>query len=181
MTGRLLLTVAATLSAAMLASCEKDTDTLFSNQEDKIASYVSSYLEDTTKRAVYNGGSVRLVAAEGSGLDSLGASGKATINYAGYVFSGSVSKSGLFATNMAEVGLEASWDLSDSTAFTPVQVDMRDKGLVTGLRNGLLGMKAGEEAIILFSGKYGFGKRPLGTIPANSALAYHVWVVSLDE
>ena len=53
--------------------------------------------------------------------------------------------------------------------------------LVDGLKRGLEGVKAGEECLILIPGKYGFGKRKIGTIPANSALAYYVWVLSLDE
>ena len=53
--------------------------------------------------------------------------------------------------------------------------------MVTGLRNGLVGVKGGEECYILFSGKYGFGNKQSGTIPANSALVYHVWVESLSN
>jgi FKBP-type peptidyl-prolyl cis-trans isomerase len=53
--------------------------------------------------------------------------------------------------------------------------------LVDGLRRGLPGVKAGDECYILFSGKYGFGDRILGTIPANAALAYHIWVQSISN
>ena len=50
-----------------------------------------------------------------------------------------------------------------------------------GLRKGLLGVKAGEICYIVFSGKYGFGDEIIGSIPANSALIYQIWVESLTD
>ena len=63
----------------------------------------------------------------------------------------------------------------------PVMLNLGEDELVEGLRNGLRGVRGGEECYILFSGKYGFGKKAFGTIPANSALAYHVWVESVSN
>ena len=34
---------------------------------------------------------------------------------------------------------------------------------------------------IIFSGKYGFGKKTFGIIPANSALLYKIWVHSISN
>ena len=56
-----------------------------------------------------------------------------------------------------------------------------DKDIVPGLRRGLAGVKEGQECFILFSGKYGFGKHELGTIPANAALVYHIKVESISN
>jgi FKBP-type peptidyl-prolyl cis-trans isomerase len=42
-------------------------------------------------------------------------------------------------------------------------------------------VKAGEECEILFCGKYGFGNSTFGIIPANSALAFKIWVVSVSN
>ena len=56
-----------------------------------------------------------------------------------------------------------------------------DDGLVTGLHNGLKGVKSGEICYILFSGQYGFGKRPVGAIPGNSALLYYIRVESVSN
>ena len=58
---------------------------------------------------------------------------------------------------------------------------MTDVHLVEGLRNGLLGVRTGEECEILFSGKYGFGNEIFGTIPVNSALLYKIWVVGVSN
>ena len=53
--------------------------------------------------------------------------------------------------------------------------------MVKGLRNGLVGVRAGEECEIIFSGKYGFGRKAFGIIPANSALLYKIWVHSISH
>ena len=56
---------------------------------------------------------------------------------------------------------------------------MSDAKLIPGLKDGLLGVKAGEECEILFSGKYGFGNENFGIIPANSAQLWTIWVVGV--
>jgi FKBP-type peptidyl-prolyl cis-trans isomerase len=42
-------------------------------------------------------------------------------------------------------------------------------------------VKGGEECQILFTGKYGFGNKAFGIIPANSALVYKIWVESISN
>ena len=56
----------------------------------------------------------------------------------------------------------------------------KDK-LLEGLRNGLIGVRNGEQCKILFSGKYGFGDEEFGIIPTNSALAYEIWVEAVSN
>ena len=53
--------------------------------------------------------------------------------------------------------------------------------LLKGLENGLKGVRGGEECYILFSGKYAYGKKIVGTIPSKSALVYHVTVESITN
>ncbi|MDO5442790.1 MAG: FKBP-type peptidyl-prolyl cis-trans isomerase, partial [Bacteroidia bacterium] len=104
------------------------------------------------------------------------------ILYAGYDFTGgSISNSKLFATNSMDFALSAKWSLSDSTVFAPLTVNLADKGVIEGLRLGLEGVKEGEECYILFSGKLAFGKEKNGTIPANSPLAFRVWVQNVEN
>jgi FKBP-type peptidyl-prolyl cis-trans isomerase len=62
-----------------------------------------------------------------------------------------------------------------------MEINITDSELIEGLRNGLMGVKAGEECEILFSGKYGFGNKTFGMIPAKSALLYKIWVVSVTN
>lgn len=100
----------------------------------------------------------------------------------GFTIGGSGSARGLtlFATNHYATAALSGWTLSEGD-FAPMTVDLGSGDLVEGLQAGLPGVRAGEVCDILFSGKYGLGKKPLGTIPANSALLYRIWVVSISE
>ena len=60
-------------------------------------------------------------------------------------------------------------------------INMKEYELVPGLRSGLIGVRSGEECQILFTGKYGFGNKAFGTIPANSPLVYRIWVESISN
>ncbi|MBQ0148985.1 MAG: FKBP-type peptidyl-prolyl cis-trans isomerase [Bacteroidales bacterium] len=157
-----------------LAACSKSaTETLFNTQETNIDTFVDRYLQSNPDaRVVYNKSVVRIVVAEGEGTE-LAKGGCATVFYAGYNFSGSaMNASTLFATNNSDVAAASKWNISDESVFAPAEMNLGD-GLVEGLRLGMEGVRKGEECIILFSGKYGFG-RQVGTIPANAALAYSI-------
>lgn len=141
---------------------------------------VDTTFKDTTwtdsLRVAYNRGSARIVKKEGNG-EELNANGAVSFYYAGYVFAGNTS---LFATNHQQTAETSKFNLSDQD-FNIFEVNLGDGEMVEGLRNGLEGVKAGEECEILFSGKYGFGKHTFGTIPANSALLYKIWVVGVSN
>lgn len=167
------------LIAAVAAACKKEErELMYANQESKIEAFVTKSLADTnTVRVEYNGGAVRIVLTEGQDVD-LNARGKVTFLYAGYDFTnGNISSAGMFATNNSAM----SWNVSDTTVFQPVTVDMADTDIVEGLQHGLIGVRSGEECYILFSGKYGFGKDKLGTIPANAPLAFHLWIQNVEN
>lgn len=170
-------------SALLLASCTKESvRNTYNKQEQNIESFINGQMQSNeSARIVKNGGSIRLVIQEGEG-EELGEDGIVSFLYAGYVLnSASINQSNLFATNNKEYAESIKWSVSDSTAFDIVTVRLRDADFVEGLQKGIKGVKAGEECYILFSGKYGYGSKAFGTIPANSALAYHVWVESLSE
>ena len=68
-------------AVVLLVSCEKDTDTIFANQEKAIDSYVTSFLNaNPDTKVIYKNKVVRLVVQEGTGLDSLSSKGKLTVN-----------------------------------------------------------------------------------------------------
>lgn len=183
MTGRVKIMTILAVMAALMGSCAKeDIKTQYSKQEQNIESFISSTLSSVdTAYVVRNRGTDRVVIVPGQG-DSLKSSGTVSFYYAGYVMSGSsVSASSLFSTNRKDIAEAAGWELSDSTALDIRTLAIASSGLVDGLRYGLEGVRGGQECYILFSGKYGFGKKPLGTIPANAALAYHVWVESISN
>ncbi len=94
--------------------------------------------------------------------------------------SGSSSGMTMFSTNHKPTALYVQWNVSDAD-YEPLNVSPSMDNIVEGLRNGLVGVQAGEVCDIAFSGKYGFGKKGMGTVPANAALLYRVWVESVSN
>jgi len=181
-------------------SCVKEKqETIYKKQETQIDSYLTKNRtakrdstiinEDGTKRdtswtdtlnIIYNNGSARLEKKKGSG-PALSADGAVSFYYAGYIFKGSsVSASNLFATNHQQTAESSNFTVTDPD-YSLLEVNMAEADMVEGLRNGLIGVRAGEECEILFTAKYGYGKRTFGIIPANSALLYKIWVVGVSN
>lgn len=132
-----------------------------------------------TLRVIYNNGSARLVTKEGEG-EELKSNGSVAFYYAGYVFSSGISSSNLFSTNHQETAANAGWTLTDEDDDI-LTINLESYELLPGLKSGLQGVRSGEECQILFSGKYGFGKKGVGIVPANSALIYKIWVESISN
>jgi FKBP-type peptidyl-prolyl cis-trans isomerase len=166
-----------------LLSCSKEEEnSVYDSQETRISTFVDNQLEsDPTYSVVYSEKATKLIVKEGDG-DQLSSSGTISFFYAGYAFTGTtINSDNLFATNDKETSDGIGWNLSDSTAFNVLTINLSDSNLIEGLRSALPGVKSGEECYILFSGKYGYGKRKIGTIPAKCALAYHIWVESINN
>lgn len=184
-----LLLAILTLSLSLTSCVKEKLENTYNTQEDKIDQFIEKnrYIKTTvdgktetdTLRVVYNGGSSRLVTKEGEG-EELKSNGMVAFYYAGYTFNGNISNSNLFATNHLETATSAGWQLTDKS-YDIMTIDMTEYELIKGLFNGLTGVKAGEECQIFFSGKYAFGKRALGIVPANSALVYKIWVESISN
>ena len=172
------ITYAALSVCILLTSCVKEKlENIYNKQEDKIDQFIEKnrYQKRTengetvtdTLRVIYNSGSSRLVTKEGEG-EELKENGAIAFYYAGYIFSNGISNSNLFTTNHKETAVSSGWTLTDEQ-------------LLPGLKSGLAGVRAGEECQIFFSGKYGFGKKSSGIVPANSALVYKIWVESISN
>lgn len=178
---RNIAVILAGIALSSTACVKQQLETTYNAQENRIDQYIEkSRISGTdTLRVVYNGGSSRLVTKEGEGAE-LKANGNIAFYYAGYLFNGSINKSNLFVTNHSQSAAEAGWTLTDEEAKV-LTINLNDYELIPGLKNGLVGVKGGEECQILFTGKYGFGKKAFGIIPANSALVYRIWVESISN
>ena len=130
-------------------------------------------------RVVYHNGSTRLVREEGSG-PMLDPGGSISFYYAGYTFPGSIDKKNLFVTNHQATAEASNFALTDPN-YEIYEINLGETELIDGLKSGLTGVRAGEECEILFSGKYAFGNSTFGIIPANSALAFKIWVVGVSN
>lgn len=173
---KILPIISFALAILFLGACGGNSlQTTYTNQAEKIDKWVDSQLKSHPEyRAVYNDGVVRLIIAEGTG-DYLEKGGKLTFTYTGYTFDNySVSNSNIFATNDADLAGTARWNLTDESVFTPTTIVLGRDDLVKGLEMGLEGICEGEDCYIVFSGKYGFGRKRLGTIPANTAICYRI-------
>lgn len=166
------------MAAAALTSCVKTKlEGVYNKQEDQIDKYLSNY--EGEYRIVRNGGSNRLVLIEGEG-EELSSGGYVSFYYAGYTFNGSVSASNLLITNHQSSAQQAGWELTDAN-YELYEINLEDTQLLKGLKDGLKGVRAGEECEIVFSAKHGFGNKPFGIIPANTALLYKIWVVGVSN
>ena len=165
----------------LAASCEKK-ESSFDKQESNIQAIVASLMkanEDATTD--YNEGSVRVTVVHGDG-QALEKGGAVSFYYAGFYITGSSLNNGsLFATNYDTFASSARWTVTDSTAFDIKTVSLAKDDIVEGLRNGLIGVKGGDECYVLFSGKHGFGKHNIANIPPDAALAYHLWIKSVTN
>ena len=182
-----ILLILTTFVCFLTTSCVKQQlETVYNKQEDQIDQYISRAMLSTdesgnpdTLRVVRNEGSNRLVLKEGTG-EELAADGYVSFYYASYIFSGSVSSSNMFTTNRLESAIEVGWSAEESE-YTLYEISLQDADLIPGLKYGLEGVKAGEECEIIFSAKYGYGNKPLGMIPAKTALLYKIWVVGVTN
>lgn len=204
MKSKIILIIIACMAAG---SCVKDKlEETYSKQETQIDAYITKNMvvkrdsiqitvtpnaedpakNDTTRvkvewedtlDVVYNKGAARLVKTEGTGPE-LKTNGAVSFYYAGYVFNSSPST--LFATNHQETAAGAGFVLTDED-YAIFEADMTSTRMIEGLKNGLVGVRSGEECEIIFSGKYGFGDEIFGTIPVNSALLYKIWVVGVSN
>lgn len=199
------------ISLLATSCVKEKLENTYNNQEDKIDQYIEKnrYKKSTVKvpardpetgeikldgdgqpvmkdstvtdtmRVVYNQGSARLVIKEGEG-EELRSNGSVAFYYAAYTFTNSISSSNMFSTNHLETASSAGWTLSDENDDI-LTINLETYELIPGLKNGLVGVRSGEECQIFFSGKYGFGKKGIGIVPATSALVYKIWVESISN
>lgn len=175
---KLVILLAVIVSAT---SCIKEKlEENYNKQEEQIDKYITNALQkDESYSVTYNDGASRLTTQAGEGPE-LSSSGSVSFYYAGYTFNGGLNPSDLFGTNHQPTAEQAGWTLTDPD-YSLMEINMKDSRLIKGVRNGIIGVKAGEECEILFSGKYGFGNSTFGIIPAQSALAFKIWVVGVSN
>ena len=166
--------------AGGLLSCSKQSlQTTYDKQTTFIENFVAARMKEDPKATLArNGGAYRITLHDTlpPARDSLKEGGRVSLHYACFTLtSASISTSNLVATNIQEVAAQARWTLSDNTRFKLDTLSL-DKNLVQGLQDGLAGVQPGDEAYILFTGKYGFGNSEKGTIPALSALVYYILI-----
>ena len=168
--------------ALLCAGCSKSNlETIFSSQDEKIEAFITKEQERVPGSVIiHDEGITRMIIKEGSG-EPLDDGGTVSFYYAGYEFNGSISNDKMFATNHEETAKACKWELSGEGRYDIITTTLEEASFVEGLERGLRKVRGGEECYIVFSGRYGFGSKKYGTIPANSALLYHIWVESISN
>lgn len=145
-------------AAFVVLSCDKeDRKNTYASQEAAIDSYVAGFSAEN--RVVYRKGSVRVVMQEGTSVDTLKRGDSLYFYYSGYIFN--YGKGSLFATNVE--GL-------------PLKIKYGSDAMIEGLKNGLEGMRTGENSYIMFSGKYGYGNQIMFNIPKMTPLFFDITI-----
>lgn len=166
------LYILAAIAAA--ASCSnKDKELKIADQEASIDSYIANNFSDS--KVVHRNGSNRVILDSTvlSLTDSLVYGDSLHLYYAGYVFTSSPSQ--LFCTNNEYVATESGFSITDPD-YSIKKILFSKDCMISGLVNGLYGVREGEHCLILFSAKYGFYDEAVYNIPELSALAYEIWV-----
>lgn len=174
MTRNVLIYLAMTAAAVLLSSCTKeDKELTIADQEAAIETYISQNFQDY--KTVHRNGTNRII-IDSTVLalpDSLEYGDSLHFYYAGYIFTSSPSS--LFSTNNETVAEENGYSVTDPD-FSIRKILFSEDCMISGLVNGLYGVREGEHCILLFSAKYGFYDDYVYNIPKLSALAYEIWV-----
>ena len=174
MTRNVLTYLTLLAAAALLSSCAKeDKELTVADQEAAIETYISRDFSDY--RTVHRNGSNRII-IDSTVLalpDSLEYGDSLHFYYAGYIFTSSPSS--LFSTNNEYVAQESGYTVT-APDFSVRRILFTEDCMISGLVNGLYGVREGEHCILLFSAKYGFYDDYVYNIPKLSALAYEIWV-----
>jgi len=175
-----LLLIAVT--AISLGSCNASKEDSYTKQMAGIISYLEEECKkDTTSATYYTtiDGSNRLTRIQGSSIE-IEKGDTLDFIFTGYLFSDfKISDSNIFTTNDSTV----TWPVSDSSRVenAPYSTVFGQGCLFTGLNLGFTGIHDKEECEIIFPSALGAGQSRIGTIPANTPLAFKVRVDSIRK
>lgn len=137
------------LGLVLLSACNLDVATTPDQPTDPAKeTFASSLNIDISQMTKTADGDYYKDLKVGSG-DALTAPGPVDMEYAGYLKTGALFDQG-----------------------TLTQFDLR--GSVVGLQDGMIGMRAGGERVIVIPSELGYGSTPVGSIPPNSTLVFDV-------
>ena len=170
------------LMLTLVGCTDKEVELKYISQEEQIDNYIKSQFDTLTPIARNNGANRITLAQTKEVLDTVTGI-MPTVNtlekgdsikffYAGYIFNNGPQT--LFHTNNPEIS-----KFYGDTLPKSLRYGFED--IILGLEYGLEGIKDGEEALIIFSGKYGFQNEPMYSVPAASPLLYHIWVEDIKK
>ena len=172
-----------TLALTLFCFCTKeDEKNQLAQQEKNIDSFITS---ETNKAVIVNKDTIvmvtnqretnRIVWNPQEGY-AIAKGDTAVFAYVGSIFSS--GRGAVFATNLVDSEAKKAWPLSiDPPDFCRNAVGVGH--YIPGLDAGLLGMRAGEYAYIIFTSQYGFGNKGFSSIPKMSPLMFEVEILEI--
>ena len=177
------ISVVFVLFSLFAAACtsENEKEVLLS-QDVAIERYITQQLniEDSTRAlaVVSNDGAYRLIYEEGSG--SVVAPGDLIeFSYIASIFNN--GPAGWYDTNVKALDTARTNAGSDFPAYDLGKGVAGVGYYISGLDKGLLGMKEGEHAQIVFSAAHGYGNKSMGVVPSLSSLIFEVFMEKVEK
>lgn len=161
-----------------LPSCGNDEyDNIVNNQEKTINELVKAKIKENPDwKYVYNKNSHRIIVKEGDG-NPMTKNGTVDFYYDIYILDGNeINSRNIVATN--RIAADTDSTRKKSPAF---RLNLLNDNVIPGLRNGLEGVKSGEECYILCSNRQAFSQKEIGAIPKTAGLIYHLWIENIIE
>lgn len=173
-------TLILTIVLFILFSCGKEDKRLtIAKQEEQIEAYITRNFADYP--IIRRNGSNRITVNPddiSNTTDSLEYGDTLEFYYAGYIFTSSPST--IFATNVKEIAEQSGFSTTNPD-YSVKKLTYNKNYIISGLENGLCGVKEGEHCIILFSAQHGFYDDAVYGIPPLSALAFEIWIDRLKK
>ena len=164
--------LALSLCGAMLSSCGQD-DELLMQQEEKIIAYLDKQSLDYT----IEGGTYKVVLAEGDQSKRAEKGDSLSFNYAGFLFDS--APKGLFTTSWEGL-VDTSGGLNaEYWSFEPGRVRLGDGTIIKGIENALNNCCEGDSLQLFITSPLGYGEEEVGAVSKNSALMFLVKVESI--
>lgn len=164
------------LLPALLGACSKaDLETSLNNQDKAIDQYLKG-LGDKADTILYRNGTCRAVMYPGVG-DTLAPGDSLFCYYAAYQFNN--GPSGLFDTNVDSLARAAG--LTPALDGAPLKGVAGRGQFIQGLDDGLVGMRVGETAYLVFNAERGYGNRAMGILPKLTPLFFQVLLIDMKK
>lgn len=167
------LVVAWSLCGAF-ASCGESDDYLV-KQEELIEKYLTSQQLDYT----VEGGTYKVVLAEGDQSRVAQRGDSLTFNYAGFLFES--SPKGLFTTSWEYLLSDDEGLNTEYWSFEPKRVKLGDGTIIKGIENALGNCCEGDSLQLFITSDLGYGDEEVGAVSKNSALMFLVKVEKIDK
>jgi hypothetical protein len=161
---------------------KEDEKNLLAQQEKSIDTFISRDTTDAYRKnkdtliIVTNKRETNRIVWNPKAGDTLAVGDEVTFAYIARIFNS--GKGAIFSTNLPQLVDEGYWSISiypDDYGRNVVGVGY----YISGLDAGLIGMRAGEYAYIIFTSQYGYGNKELSMIPKMTPLMFEVEIESI--